>query len=1032
MIKSFTHLIFCMLLTSTAFSQYSFTNDAPASAVGPAGVVRCSAVEVDAVRKMNTPNIPDIQAFEDWLAPKIEKTRQKMESNPTKSLNVITIPVVVHVLHNGEPIGTGPNITDAQVLSQIQVLNEDFRKIAGSRGDNSHPAGADVELEFVMALSDEAGNATNGINRRNINQAGATRDDLENIIKPATIWDPTKYINMWTLEFAAPDDNLLGYAQFPEASGLAGMPTAAQTANTDGVVIRYNSFGTVDLDDGTFILDAPYELGRTATHEVGHWVGLRHMWGDGVGCNQAVAPPMCSCMQDDFCEDTPNSEKANYSCNGDETSSCEVPATQDMVENYMDYSNDVCMNIFTEDQKVRVHTVMTNSPRRMELGTSCGLLAPAPRVSFVEEFSSVMEGSSCNTKSVTVALQIGEAPTGNATVDLALGGSATEGMTEDFTMATTSVTFPAGSSANQLVTITINEDAEIEDVEELILSISSVSGGGSSAAPFNQSHTLAISNDDFAPLSAGRISNSTVFEEDFAAGLGAWTTTTSESSPVNWVVGNPAGGIIQSAYIAQTALANAYKYDGLTDAFCRLESPTIDASQADNLVLSFDYQCMGETGFDFGTLLYSLDDGASWRNLGNPYSDQLTATSETISLPAVTSGVATLKLGFQWSNDALVELNPPFNVDNIVIKGEVDAPAEVQSDVNTSAPTEQYLGPNDTVHFYDVTTGNMILSVANNSSYDYGCTTIEVDRSRASAGANSVAFWNSNADNELLAQTFRIIPTNNTPPSGADYDVTLYYNNVDIKSWENATGQSRNDIEIVKVKNNPISAVNEQNAGDFTIDVMPTTVGTYNTSRVTATATFSDGFSGFGAGVPGLAVLPIELTRFEGKQRANEVSLNWTTAAEFDNNYFTIEHATDERGFKAIAKIQGAGNSNEALDYQLMHTRPASGKNYYRLRQTDFDGKYTVSDIIVINFEADLALINVYPNPTSSQINISINADSTLPTEVNLYDINGKQIEQIIPTQNTSMDVSSLATGIYYLEMLINGNRIIEKVVVQR
>ena len=287
-----------------------------------------------------------------------------------------------------------------------------------------------------MALTAPDGTGTNGINRVNIGQDGATRDDIENVIKPSTIWDATQYLNMWTVKFAAPDDNLLGYAQFPESSGLDGMPTSPQSAETDGVVQLYRAFGTADLDDGTFNLHPSYNLGRTATHEVGHWVGLRHIWGDGLGCNNGTPSPGCSCNDDDYCNDTPNSEKANYSCAEDNISNCGVPpvASVDMDENYMDYTSDACMNTFTQDQKGRVQAVMANSPRRMELPTSPALLPPAPYITFVEESLEVDEGSSCITKAVTVELKIAQAPSADATVSFTLSGTAQEGALLDLSL----------------------------------------------------------------------------------------------------------------------------------------------------------------------------------------------------------------------------------------------------------------------------------------------------------------------------------------------------------------------------------------------------------------------------------------------------------------------------------------------------------------------------------------------------------------------------------------------------------------------
>lgn len=301
-------------------------------------------------------HLPSNKTFEEEFS-KLKSDYLERKMIQRSENTVITIPVIVHVIHNGETIGTGPNISAAQVQSQIEVLNEDFRRISGSSGFNSHPDGADVEIEFALALRDEFGNelAEPGIHRVDGNKQYWERNSIENALKPQTIWNPTKYLNMWTMNFGGDNSSLLGYAQFPSLSGLGGLATNGGLANTDGVVIGYKYFGRVGE------LAEKFNGGRTTTHEVGHWLGLRHIWGDG------------DCSVDDYCDDTPRASNPNYNC-AQGANSCWFlwPNNDgpDMIENYMDYSDDACMNIFTQDQKDRMHTVMNVCPRRKELLTS--------------------------------------------------------------------------------------------------------------------------------------------------------------------------------------------------------------------------------------------------------------------------------------------------------------------------------------------------------------------------------------------------------------------------------------------------------------------------------------------------------------------------------------------------------------------------------------------------------------------------------------------------------------------------------------
>ena len=265
----------------------------------------------------------------------IEKyTASYLENNPER-LNgtIVTIPVVFHIVYKTN----AQNISDAQIQTQLDVLNDDFRRM-NSDADGTWSQATDTEIEFCLATVDPNGNTTDGIQRRSTNKPSFSSNNNVKFNNKGGLdaWPAADYLNFWVCNLGS---GLLGYAQFP------GGP-----ANTDGVVCDYQYVGTI----GT--ATAPYDLGRTATHEVGHWLNLRHIWGDG------------GCSVDDFVTDTPLSDASNGGCNVGHVSCGSV----DMVQNYMDYSYDACMNLFTVGQSVRMDALFASGGARVSLLSSGG------------------------------------------------------------------------------------------------------------------------------------------------------------------------------------------------------------------------------------------------------------------------------------------------------------------------------------------------------------------------------------------------------------------------------------------------------------------------------------------------------------------------------------------------------------------------------------------------------------------------------------------------------------------------------------
>ena len=359
--------IFTLICLFTVYFSYGQQNETvKRSKVNPKnGYSRCLTTEYEEFLRKKNPERLNPAQFEKWIGPIIATQKQNSIKNRAQQV-IFNIPVVIHVIHNGDPVNTiashsEENISYKQAVSQIMVMNQDFRRMLGTPGNGStgYNLGVDCEINFVLAQQDQNGLQTNGVNRVNLGQANWSIEDIDRIVKPQTQWDPTKYLNMWVVRFS--DETSLGYAQFPSNSTLGGISPNGGVAKTDGVVASFDAFGTIAANDGSFVMNSSYNLGRTMTHEVGHWLGLLHIWGDDDKCTGN------NDTSGDYVTDTPDSNTENYDCVT--VSHC---IGNDMIENYMDYTNDACMNTFTAGQKARMVAVLKNSPRRKELLNSIG------------------------------------------------------------------------------------------------------------------------------------------------------------------------------------------------------------------------------------------------------------------------------------------------------------------------------------------------------------------------------------------------------------------------------------------------------------------------------------------------------------------------------------------------------------------------------------------------------------------------------------------------------------------------------------
>lgn len=676
------------------------------------------------------------------------------------------------------------------------------------------------------------------------------------------------------------------------------------------------------------------------------------------------------------------------------------------------------------------------------VGVGANFVTCTPQISFASAGQSVTEtgttGTGCaKTKTVTVPVNILIGASQSATVSFTITGTATAGALQDYTITPATVTFPAGSTTTQNLTVTINDDGYVEPDETIIISISSVAtSGNATAAATLQQHTITIVNDDFAPALAGTTPAVSIYSEDFTApgtftytntGTNIWRLGRNTATDVYFGASNPC------AYVSSGT--TVYAYSTTTTSSSRLETPAINATNSSNLQLTFDYVCNGEydgTYWDYGTLWYTTD-GTNWQQINTTkYQGTTSKTTITVALPAATNYAAALKVGFQWDNDNLIGNQPPFGVDNIIVRGDTRSPAAVQTGVNTGAFSDvEYLGPNGTVNFYDRSTGLVMGTIQNLGTHDYGCTTMEVER--AGTGAQFITGDASgNSKRKLSDKTFKVTPTTNNP--AGSYRITLYYTAAEKAGYETASTRvwaadngANNGTRITKAPNS-IGTLNMTNVGGASAAVE--SAGTYG-SDYTITASFSTGFSGFAVGVPPAIVVPVSLLSFTGKKAGTASLLSWQVAQQLNVANYEVEHSINGVSFANIGSVAPVNAPDPS--YSFTHYKPAQGNNYYRLKMTDNDGSFRYSDVVRISFGGK-DVLTVTPNPVKDQFTVNYSGQSGIRS-IAIIDAAGRMVRSVAPVAGTNtitLNAAGYAPGLYLVRMVTADNTVVTQKIIKQ
>lgn len=904
-----------------------------------------------------------------------QRTAQKTETKNSNVLKRVTqvynIPVIVHVIHNGEAEGTGTNISAAQILSQIAVLNEDFRNLNADKSGIPaafQSAQADVELNFCLAAIDKDGNemAQPGIDRvdRNNRTWKAPPYDHEYIddnIKTATIWNPSNYLNIWVTDVA---DDVLGYSQFPDNNaGLGGIDPFGGAANTDGVVIHYRAFGRVGN------VTAPYNRGRTTTHEMGHFFGLRHIWGD-ESCGN------------DFVNDTPTQQGENSGCPVFPQVTCNNSPNGDMFMNFMDYTNDACMFMFTADQKARIQAVMAaNTPRRSSLGNS----------------------TVCNSSAVPVA---------NFTfspVNVVAGTTVV--FTDNSSGNPSSWLWNFGGGANPNTSTTRNPSVTFTTAGTYQVSLTATNANGSNTV----TKTIIVTAFNCTDTLTNFIGNPVLYQ---VSGDGEYGYLSGHNS------------------YEDKAKADKFSYSGPP---IKLSKLIFDFAIAEGTgSITFTVWDANAAGGKPGTVLFSRvvpisqinTQGLTVLDIANPINitgdffvgfPLVYGTTDTVAL--YTNESALINSAWeQWSNGAWHEYPDGWGI-------EVNHRIAVVFD-NRATP----VGSSATVICNNA-------DVTNSATFtDANCGVIaKVEPS----GASDVSGLVSTCvriqptvpvvnGKPYVQRYFDINPSTNA--STVTATITLYFRDQDFVNY-NANRGSNPPLPTLAGGGNADPAKSNlfvtQQHGTSPTGLPGTYSGTTvvinpDDSRIVWNASLSAwevtfdivGFSGFFVH-SGSTALPIVMEYFNGEKAGSVNKLNWKASCTSTSVRFEVERSQNGTNFSNIGGIN-ATQAQCASPFYFTDNHPLPGVNYYRLKMIEIDGGVSYSKIVALYNNANrIEIVSLTPtlvNAGRAMLTISSAKDSKI--ELMVTDVQGRLVQKVSAnlqsgSNNLKLDFSKLSSGTY-------------------
>ncbi len=659
----------------------------------------------------------------------------------------------------------------------------------------------------------------------------------------------------------------------------------------------------------------------------------------------------------------------------------------------------------------------------------------SPEIRFITPSSSLVEENSAPTacpryKDYIISTGINIPPAGDAVVSYSVqaGNTAIRGVDFDFTTngnfttPSDQHTFLSGSIGSKNLTLRIYDDAEVEPVESFVISFN-ITGGSNAAAGLSQ-HSVTINDNDQAPslsqnLTATFGSNNTPLTQPFRGQFSDSRTQMVYLASELTAAGFKAGNITALGFNVLTKASTA-PYNGFTIKMKNSSTTTLAGGAFESGAVTVygpvDYSTVaGANNFTLTTPFF-------WNGTSNIIVDICydNAAGTATDNVAGTGGLARSHFdridgaaGCSLTTGAFVFAGggrPDISFSITTIQ------TPIATLVNTTS-TEHLNATND-LYFYS-SAGEILGRVRNQSNHNYGCTQFMID----SAGTGSSQFWNFSPENYLMQKTYRIIPTTNN--TSGKYEVTFYYTKQEKEGWEAATGQSWNNIQLIKVPSaiNNVSPTNAQPDGPNTVQIVVPTRGTFGTGY-TLTGTFETGFGGFGAGIPGRINTVLTLT---GALQNNEIALTWTTSAEVNSTRFEVEKSYDGVSFRKIGiSVNASGTKYSTTTYTFADNDRAQ-VNYYRVRMFHSDGLILLSNTIQVRIDNIPQSLIVLTNPFNNDVRVRFTRIPSGRLVFSLYDAGGKLVKRFNADGNNTQVIFAFGVpnvasqGIYTLDAIVGG-----------